>query len=72
MNGESMRVIRSSSSPGWISGSRVGQGQGHGQEQSFPQPLCYPVMLDNGVVDVTPRLVSYFEVCECVGSISVL
>lgn len=37
-------------------------GHGSGNEQPLPRPFCVPVSLGGGVVDVTPRLVSYFEV----------
>ncbi|CAM9572569.1 unnamed protein product [Ascophyllum nodosum] len=41
----------------------VCRGRGFGlREESLPSPVCFPVALGGGVFDVTPRLVSYFEV----------
>lgn len=64
------RLRRASSMPlaSWCSGgggssssSCVHRGRGF-REEVLPRPVCFPVALGGGVVDVTPRLVSYFEV----------
>lgn len=63
------RLRRASSMPLalWCSGgasssnSFVDRGRGL-REEILPRPVCFPVALGGGVVDVTPRLISYFEV----------
>ena len=63
------RTVRAASMPvAWGSGGGgfggVCRGRGFGlREESLPFPVCFPVALGGGVFDVTPRLVSYFEVC---------
>lgn len=58
--GTGERRERSSSLPaGGVKGS-VRQ-----EKPTLPRVLCFPVSLGKGVVDVTPRLVSYFEVRGC-------
>lgn len=56
---DSERSERSTSAP--VSGRGHAQ-QSLEQQQPLPRPFCFPVALGGGVLDVTPRLISYFEV----------
>ncbi|CAM9816443.1 unnamed protein product, partial [Laminaria digitata] len=55
------RLERASSMPS--AGGKGGccRGEG-GREKPLPRAMCFPVALGGGAFDVTPRLVSYFEV----------
>lgn len=62
------RRRRASSLPsGGPDGAGASGGGQHGEKPKLPRVLCFPVALGRGVVDVTPRLVSYFEVTSVVG-----
>ncbi|CAN0105752.1 unnamed protein product [Ectocarpus sp. 4 AP-2014] len=59
--GERRRRASSLPSGGPDAAGAPGGGQ-HGEKPKLPRVLCFPVALERGVVDVTPRLASYFEV----------